>query len=79
MTAARLVLLRHGRTEWNVTGRFQGQAEVPLDEVPVPDEPSGGALLGAGAVLGGTVVVGSAVVGVAAVVVVAGPVVGTGA
>ena len=33
MTAARLVLLRHGRTEWNVTGRFQGQAEVPLDEV----------------------------------------------
>src|ERR671912_717961 len=31
MTAARLVLLRHGRTEWNVTGRFQGQAEVPLD------------------------------------------------
>ena len=33
MTAARLVLWRHGRTEWNVTGRFQGQAEVPLDEV----------------------------------------------
>jgi broad specificity phosphatase PhoE len=33
MTAARLVLLRHGRTEWNVTGRFQGQADVPLDEV----------------------------------------------
>ena len=33
MTAARLVLLRHGRTEWNVNGRFQGQADVPLDEV----------------------------------------------
>jgi probable phosphoglycerate mutase len=33
MTAARLVLWRHGRTEWNVVGRFQGQAEVPLDEV----------------------------------------------
>jgi glucosyl-3-phosphoglycerate phosphatase len=33
MTAARLVLWRHGRTEWNVTGRFQGQADVPLDEV----------------------------------------------
>ncbi len=33
MTAGRLVLWRHGRTEWNVTGRFQGQADVPLDEV----------------------------------------------
>lgn len=29
----RLVLLRHGRTEWNDTGRAQGQADVPLDEV----------------------------------------------
>ena len=33
MTAGRLVLWRHGRTEWNVTGRFQGQADVPLDVV----------------------------------------------
>jgi glucosyl-3-phosphoglycerate phosphatase len=33
MTASRLVLWRHGRTEWNVTGRFQGQADVHLDEV----------------------------------------------
>lgn len=33
MTAARLVLWRHGRTEWNVDGRFQGQADVPLDGV----------------------------------------------
>lgn len=29
----RLVLLRHGRTAWNVTGRAQGNADVPLDEI----------------------------------------------
>ncbi|MBL7486623.1 histidine phosphatase family protein [Frankia sp. AgB1.9] len=29
----RLLLLRHGRTEWNNDGRFQGQADPPLDEV----------------------------------------------
>ena len=33
MTADRLILWRHGRTEWNVTGRFQGQGDVALDEV----------------------------------------------
>ena len=33
MTAHRLILWRHGRTEWNATGRFQGQADVALDEV----------------------------------------------
>jgi probable phosphoglycerate mutase len=27
-----LLLLRHGRTEWNDVGRAQGQADVPLDE-----------------------------------------------
>lgn len=32
---ARLVLVRHGRTEWNADGRFQGQADVPLDDVGV--------------------------------------------
>ena len=31
MTAAQLVVLRHGRTDWNATGRFQGQADIPLD------------------------------------------------
>ncbi len=27
----RVILLRHGRTEWNATGRFQGQLDAPLD------------------------------------------------
>jgi probable phosphoglycerate mutase len=31
--ARRVVLLRHGRTEWNSTGRFQGQLDSPLDAV----------------------------------------------
>ncbi len=29
----RLVLWRHGRTEWNAAGRFQGRLDPPLDEV----------------------------------------------
>jgi glucosyl-3-phosphoglycerate phosphatase len=33
MTAERIVIWRHGRTEWNVVNRFQGQADIPLDEV----------------------------------------------
>jgi broad specificity phosphatase PhoE len=31
----RLILLRHGRTAWNLIGRFQGQLDVDLDEVGV--------------------------------------------
>lgn len=31
MTAQRVIVWRHGRTEWNATGRYQGQVDVPLD------------------------------------------------
>jgi len=31
----RLILWRHGRTEWNLVGRFQGQLDVELDDVGV--------------------------------------------
>jgi probable phosphoglycerate mutase len=33
MTAGQVLLLRHGRTAFNVEGRFQGRIDVPLDEV----------------------------------------------
>jgi probable phosphoglycerate mutase len=32
LPVSRLLLWRHGRTEWNASGRFQGQQDPPLDE-----------------------------------------------
>jgi alpha-ribazole phosphatase len=29
----KLILVRHGRTEWNAEGRFQGQSDAPLNAV----------------------------------------------
>ena len=56
----RIVLWRHGRTEWNATGRFQGQLDPPLDEVgrnqAILAAPH---LVAAGLPLEGTVVVSS--------------------
>ncbi|CCG02494.1 histidine phosphatase family protein [Blastococcus saxobsidens] len=33
LPVTRLVVWRHGRTEWNAAGRFQGQLDPPLDDV----------------------------------------------
>jgi probable phosphoglycerate mutase len=35
MTTRQVVLWRHGRTQWNVEGRVQGQSDIPLDDVGV--------------------------------------------
>jgi probable phosphoglycerate mutase len=33
VTAARVIVWRHGRTNWNATGRYQGQADIDLDDL----------------------------------------------
>ncbi len=33
MSPQRIILWRHGRTEWNAVGRGQGQLDVPMDDI----------------------------------------------
>ena len=47
MSAARVVLWRHGRTAYNHGHRFQGQLDIPLDDVGVTQAEAAGALLAA--------------------------------
>ncbi|MFC4334522.1 histidine phosphatase family protein [Salininema proteolyticum] len=30
---SKIIVVRHGRTEWNISGRIQGSTDIPLDEV----------------------------------------------
>jgi len=41
----KVVVWRHGRTQWNLAGRFQGQSDVELDEVGVEQARSAARIL----------------------------------
>ncbi|MBB4933169.1 putative phosphoglycerate mutase [Lipingzhangella halophila] len=41
----RVLCLRHGRTSWNAEKRFQGQSDIPLDELGVAQAEHAAALL----------------------------------
>jgi probable phosphoglycerate mutase len=47
VAAPDLVVWRHGRTEWNDTGRFQGHTDTPLDAVGHAQAKAAAALLAA--------------------------------
>lgn len=53
----RLFLWRHGRTEWNAAGRFQGRLDPPLDEVGRRQAAEAAPYLAAAASLGADAVV----------------------
>jgi glucosyl-3-phosphoglycerate phosphatase len=45
VSGRRVVIWRHGRTPWNLEGRFQGQTDVPIDEVGLAQARRAAALL----------------------------------
>jgi len=45
-TATRLLVLRHGQSEWNALRRWQGHADIALDEVGVDQAVAAGGVLG---------------------------------
>lgn len=47
LSTAKIYLLRHGETEWNVTGRFQGKLNSPLTEKGVAQAKACGKALAA--------------------------------
>ena len=45
MTASSIILLRHGVTDWNDGGRFQGHADIPLNDAGREQATAAGELL----------------------------------
>ena len=56
---SRLIIWRHGRTEWNASGRFQGQLDPPLDDHGREQAAAAAPLLAGGLSAADTVVVSS--------------------
>lgn len=59
LPVTRLVIWRHGRTEWNASGRFQGQLDPPLDDTGRAQAIAAAPLVAGGLSAGNTLVVSS--------------------